>query len=302
MEKGHCGVLIDPFFSNPSLGQIVTASITHLPVLKANACRVRQGLAAIKARFPHAEANTKAIVVSHGHYDHLLDVPAVYHELGRRIEVYANQSSINTCSGVIDRAHLKNLDSGLPPERPFLCLPAGTDTLRLYRFKARHNPHIKPGIKLYNGHLDSPYTCFTNAYQATNVWKWKEGQAYSFMLDVADSSGQIKFRVFIQSSCCDTPHGLPPANLPHWPTKKVDVAFLCVASHHFTPQYPTPLIKAVAPETAVWFHWENFFRSSVPNPKTVFATNVDDFFGKEAVRKFPVSYLPYPQATLTFKY
>src|SRR5689334_13855998 len=75
--KGHA-LLVDPYFSRVDLLSVAVGS-----PIQPNASRINDGLRNLA---PKADA----ILVTHGHFDHLLDVPAVMAKTGARLVASAS--------------------------------------------------------------------------------------------------------------------------------------------------------------------------------------------------------------------
>ena len=78
--RGHA-LLVDPYFSRVDLLSVALGSR-----IQPNASRINDGLR-------HLTSKADAILVTHGHFDHLLDVPAVMTSTGARL--VASSSSID---------------------------------------------------------------------------------------------------------------------------------------------------------------------------------------------------------------
>jgi len=78
--KGHA-LLVDPYFSRVDLLSVALGSR-----IQPNAARINDGLR-------HLAPNADAILVTHGHFDHLLDVPAVMAKT--RARLIASASSVD---------------------------------------------------------------------------------------------------------------------------------------------------------------------------------------------------------------
>ena len=72
-----------------------------------------------------------------------------------------------------------------------------------------------------------------------------------------DNKGKPELRLFVQSSSCKFPYGLPPKKVLD--EKSIDVAFLGVASAQNVKAYPQEILKQLSPKKIVLIHWEDFF-------------------------------------------
>lgn len=308
----HAGqaILFDPFFSNQRLHTLAKS------VLLGGRIRSRPGkIDYAKQRVIdslHIDEATlreevKGIFVAHGHYDHLMDVPYVFHHwFNGKPDVYLNESSYNTCANVIDRqGKLYNIEplmavreaSGKSVDFP------ATDgsVIKVYPILSAHNPH-SINIKFFSGSVMCPLPRFKTPESKTRANDWLEGRTLSFLLDV-ERNGTIAFRMFIQSSSCHFPDGFPPKALLE--KKNVDVAVLGVASYHFSEStYPCAYLEGLRPERVMFIHWEDFFRNYKRKPKSVLATDIPRFF--ESIVPNCVDkkdyIMPSPGAVTTFRF
>jgi hypothetical protein len=130
-----------------------------------------------------------------------------------------------------------------------------------------------------------------------------EGNTFSFLIDYLDATGNIDLRIFIQSSSGNPPAGIPPLALVK--NHPVDLAFLGMASYHFSSEYPCTLLEAIKPKEVVWIHWEDFFRKYTKKPKTVRGTDVVGFFDIPCVKPYKENkkiLLPWPGVTYDVTY
>src|SRR5436309_12621845 len=81
--KGHA-LLVDPYFSRVDLLSVALGSR-----IQPNAARINDGLRHLAS----GNCRTDAILVTHGHFDHLLDVPAVMAKT--RARLIASASSVD---------------------------------------------------------------------------------------------------------------------------------------------------------------------------------------------------------------
>ncbi len=312
------GILIDPFFSNQKVGKLGWSVLFGKENIRANKKMVTYGLNAIEAQTGPLAPQVKAIFSAHAHYDHLLDVPAVFATLNKPM-VYLNQSGYNTCYSALDKNKMDVLEAHMTTAettRPPIAWATASGSVHVYPILADHNPHLK-NIKAFDGDITTPNQTFINPYDKTRANDWLEGNTFAFVIDYL-TENKITLRLYIQSSSCSPP-GLSVRNevkaealakegnyfsfLDSLPPHNIDVAFLGIASYHASPQYPAELLTALNPAVVVWLHWEDFFRSYKRPPKTVRATNVPAFFKLSAVDSIKhKTYLPWPRAVLEIKY
>jgi hypothetical protein len=156
------GILIDPFFSNQKIGKLATSVLWGKPKVKASKEMVDVGLNAMESQTGKLAPQVKAIFSAHSHYDHLLDVPAVFEALGKQPMVYLNQSGYNTCYEVIDRQKMEVLEKHMTTNettRPPIEIPMANGKVNVYPILADHNPHLKH-IKTFDGDITLPLNIF----------------------------------------------------------------------------------------------------------------------------------------------
>ncbi len=305
------GILIDPFFSNQKVGKLARSVLFDKKNIRASKKMVAYGLKSIEAQTGPLAPQVKAIFSAHSHYDHLLDVPAVFATLNKPM-VYLNQTGYNICYSTIDKnkmdvleAHMTTADKTRPP----ITWATDSTSVNVYPILADHNPHLK-NIKAFDGDITTSNQTFKNPYDKTTANTWLEGNTFAFVIDYV-TNNQITLRLYIQSSSCNATCAPTTAGklgkcfslLDSLPPHPIDVAFLGIASYAASPQYPAELLTALNPAAVVWLHWEDFFRSYTRPPKTVRATNVPAFFKLDAVSKVKSNaYLPWPRAVLEIKY
>lgn len=297
------GILIDPFFSNQNVVSVLKAAVGNKKKIVSDKKMVEAGWRHI-CRHDSARTNIRAIFVAHGHYDHLLDVPAVWHKLHNKPKVYLNRSGYNTCYNVVPPQNMVILeDSMSTPERenePFVLQSMNGNKIKVYPILAQHNPHVGH-IKAFDGAVVNPVDSFTTPYKKTHGNDWLEGNTFSFLIDYLNSEDSIELRVFVQSSSCNPNAGFPPKRLLG--KKQIDVAFLGVSSYGASPHYPDSLLNTIHSKNIVWIHWEDFFRKYTKPAKTVRGTDVPCFFNQLCKKQHTQNWCtPYPGSILTIEY
>ncbi|WP_276366062.1 hypothetical protein [Chryseolinea sp. H1M3-3] len=297
--KDGLGILVDPFFSHQRVMKIGTSvlggGVRGKRKLASDPAMINLGLKSMESAGQKQPLEISAIFSAHSHYDHLMDVPAIFNKLNKTPIVYVNQSGFNTCYNVIDTAQMVILENHMTTRevrRPPIEILTQESKVHIYPILSEHNPHFK-SIKFFSGRNTKPILDFNDVYGKTYANDWLEGNTFSFLIDYLDANGKVEFRIFVQSSSCSPPAGIPPQALLQ--DKEVDLAFLGVVSYHFSPDYPCTLLNAIKPKQVVWVHWEDFFRKYTKDPKTVRGTDVAKFFELPCVQPYrSKGFLPLP--------
>jgi L-ascorbate metabolism protein UlaG (beta-lactamase superfamily) len=303
IQRDSNAILIDPFFSNQKVMRIGSSVFgggqAGKKKISADPEMVHFGMQKLGQRVGSLQ-KILAILSAHSHYDHLLDIPAVFNKLEKKPTVYVNRSGYNTCYNVIDTSKMEILENHMTTEevsRPPIALQNGK--IHIYPILSEHNPHFR-NIKFFSGSRTQPVADFTDAYHKTRANDWLEGNVFSFLIDYLDQTGKIEFRIFVQSSSCNPPAGIPPLQL--LADRSVDVAFLGIVSYHFSPAYPCDVVKALNPKEIVWIHWEDFFRKYTKEPKTARGTDIPKFFDMPCTNQYKSKILmPWPGVFYEFR-
>src|SRR5205823_5108118 len=86
-EAGEHALLVDPYFSRIDLMHVVLGK------------RIEPDVARIDAGLIHIASKADAILVTHGHFDHLLDVPVVMQRTGARLIASATAITVAERAG-----------------------------------------------------------------------------------------------------------------------------------------------------------------------------------------------------------
>ena len=213
--KDKQGLMFDPFFSNQKLSRLGTSMLNGKKKLASNAEMIDAGIRSIESAMGKLSENNTTIFNAHSHYDHLMDVPAMVSKLNKVPTVYLNRSGFNTCYNVLDTNKmviLENLMTTQEVVSPPITLQSQDGTINVYPILADHNPHVK-NISFFSGSKTEPINYFTDPFGKTKANDWLEGNTFSFLIDYVSREGNIDFRIFIQSSTCNPPAGIPPAAL-----------------------------------------------------------------------------------------
>jgi len=208
--KGHA-LLVDPYFSRVDLLSVALGSR-----IQPNASRINDGLR-------HLTPRSDAILVTHGHFDHLLDVPAVMAKT--RARLLASASSV-------DLAKRAGASSGDAVK------PGNVRRIGPWKIRVLSATHDRVFGKVP---FDQQHPQPNPPQRAAD---WICGEPLAFLIEV---NGQ---RIYVDS-------GGTPAQLP--PNDRVDLAIVGVA----LPDSRTRLhgaLERLQPRYVLPSHQDNFFR------------------------------------------
>jgi len=255
LRRGDDAILTAPFFSNPHL---LRAGFLPIPAARERVLRHMHRVEGLEL--------VDVVLAGHGHYDHLLDLPAVFETLPRETRLYGNDTTVAILGRALhDRVTSVAADAG-NDHKPGRWTTVGN--VRFMPIDTEHAPHFH-GLKFYGGEV--PTSLAELPRRATG---WKEGKPLAFLLDFL-RDGRIDFRVYYNDSAHSSPFGKPdPATLAE---HCVDLAIVTVASFHEVRNYPEWLIDSLRPRHVLLAHWDDFFTSSEAGERAVRFTNVPKF-------------------------
>lgn len=255
IEKDGQAIMFDPFFSIQGIVQLagrIKTKQTFYDLWKSNLQR-------------HvARSAVRATLVSHTHYDHVMDLPTLLHDKYFPVmnNVYGNnylpvmmtnfQKSGATIEAFTDA---QTVDGTMDNQYAWIS-PA--PNIRFLPIRSTHAPHtkrklfmskpLKPGY--FEKHLTWPG-------DKVGAFKWTVGDSYSFLVDII---GPDTLRIFVQTSASEYPAGAPPAR--ELSRKPVDLAIFCYASSLNVSNYPNVYVDFMMPSKVMFVHWEDFFSPS----------------------------------------
>jgi L-ascorbate metabolism protein UlaG (beta-lactamase superfamily) len=212
--KNHA-LLVDPYFSRVDLVSVAVGS------------RIQPDISRISQGMRHLAPKADAILVTHGHFDHLLDVPFLVSRTGARL--VASRSSLDLVR--------QQPDAGAP--KMYDAVTAG-DVRRIGPWKIRvlaatHDRLFgKVPFDRHESHSTGP------PHRAAD---WICGEPLAFLIEI---NGQ---RIYIDS-------GGTPAQLP--PDEYVDLAILGMALADSRVRLPAAL-ERLRPHYILPSHQDNFF-------------------------------------------
>ncbi len=254
-------------------------------------------------------SHISAILVTHSHYDHLMDVPYIHQKLRSVPSIYGSSTCYYTLQHQtynLPTAKLVDVEAEASvagkPGKWYYPLPDSS-----YRFMpllAEHAPHVRVAfldmnIKLYEGWYDSVPA------RLSKPKDWKEGQTLSYLLDFMGADRKtVKVRLSVITSACNPPSGFLPELAPA-DQHPVDISLLCVASHKYVENYPAKLLQNMNPRFMIASHWEDFFlRYDRKKKRGVRFTNLNKFIAKmKAIEQLENKWiLSEPLVKTTFLY
>jgi L-ascorbate metabolism protein UlaG (beta-lactamase superfamily) len=218
--KGHA-LLVDPYFSRVDLLSVALGSR-----IQPNASRIDDGLR-------HLAIKADAVLVTHGHFDHLLDVPAVMAKMRARLVASPSNIELARRAGASSGDAVKPGDVRRIGPWKIRVLSATHD--RLFGTVPFDRPPSRAG---------SSAEASTNAGPPQRAADWICGEPLAFLIE---ANGQ---RIYIDS-------GGTPALLP--PNERVDLAILGMALPDSRARLHAAL-ERLHPRYILPSHQDDFFR------------------------------------------
>jgi len=296
-------LLTAPFFSNPSFNEVrprVRRALRSTP-------RIMPDTQIIEKLLPHAADRARAILVGHGHYDHLMDIPYIATHRATFATIYGGPSVRHMLMGDSalranggERVVAISLGAAGSPRRQGRWYYTDDSAYRFMAVVAGHAPTYRAWKKSYTftmGTVDADLDSLPHT-----AAEWKLGEPYAFIIDVlADRTRETVFRIYFQDAPSEPPLGFPPDSL--LAERRIDLAVLCAATSSNVSNTPDSLLAIIKPMQVIVGHWEDFFRSRSLPPQVGVATDVAAF-RRSLSRELPEStpwVMPLPQSTFRFR-
>jgi hypothetical protein len=301
LEHGEHALLTAPFFSNPPL---VAWRPSALRWLLGNP--IAPDSAVIERLLPRSADRASLILVGHGHYDHLLDIPYIATHRAKSAVIFGGPSIRHILMG---DAVLRST----PARLVTIPLASAGNVTRdgdwfysndsAFRFMALIADHA-PNLKIENWrYMFAAGTVSTDMDSLPRMAAgWKLGEPYAFIIDVlSDSPRRTIFRIYFEDAPSTPPLGFPsPALLA---AGTVDLAILCAATSSNVKATPDSLLRMLKPRGVMVTHWESFFRAPLLSKKLSRATDMHGFV-RSLRRSLPrrVGWvMPLPGQTVRFQ-
>ena len=214
-ETGHHVLVVDPYFSRIGLGAFVFRGQAE-----PNLAEIEKG----KDFFAGAEA----ILATHGHVDHLLDVPPIMQRTGAQLCASRTAVALATAAGA-------------PPERCDVVRPGDVRQIGPWRI------HVLPAAHDRVFLIGVPFPGAPNeAVPPRRTSDWVCGEPLAFLIEAAGK------RIYLDSG--GTSALLPPDDLG-----PIDLAILGVAVPDARARFPDA-VRRLQPHFILPSHQDNFFR------------------------------------------
>lgn len=240
MEWRGVQLLAAPLFTNPSFVH------TGLLPIRSDTAAVDRWMA------PYDVSEARAILVGHGHYDHLMDVPRVATRHAPEAVILGSRTVRNllgSWSGVGER--VVEVDSLAGDETgPGRWIELG-GAVRVMPLVSHHAPHFE-GYTLYSGTADVPREREPGAADG-----WVDGPTYAYLADFLHPDGSVALRLYYQDAVSAPPLGLAPEGMME--NRPADVAIFVPATFDQVDWYPEALVENLRPRWVLLGHWEDFF-------------------------------------------
>ena len=196
------------------------------------------------------------ILVGHGHYDHLMDVPYLTVAHAKSATIYGSRTVRNQIIAYpdLDQQRVQVIDQrAATVSRIGRWTSVGT-RFRFMPVRSQHSPHTE-NVHLWQGVRTMPM-----ATVPKTAHDWLEGETYAYLIDVLDWRGQSQMRIYYSDSASSYPLGFPPPAMGT-PDDVPMLTILTAPGHRWETDYPGRILSHLAADYALVGHWENFFSS-----------------------------------------
>lgn len=270
IETPHTVLLTGPLLTRPELLEVGLGK-----VLVPDTAAILQALEAWQVG---PLDRTAAILVGHGHYDHLLDAPWIAARLAPRARILGNRTTRLQVLALAPELGLDTLrveDVGAraaSPEDSGSWIAVSRD-VRILPVRGDHAPHFA-GHTLYSGVRTTPLP--EPPGPATD---WLDGETLAFLVDVLKEDGSVGLRLYYHDGIPREPAGTLPRSVLD-EGGPVDAALLVPASFAEVRWHPEVLVENLRPRTVLVQHWEDFFSPALAPAEPVMFTILPDFMGR----------------------
>jgi len=302
VEYGEHALLTAPFFSNPPFAARAPDALRWL----GSGPRITPDSAVIEQQLPRSADRASVILVGHGHYDHLMDVPYIATHRTKSAIIFGGPSIRHMLMG--DRVLRSSprrlvtipLDRAGDSSRDGDWFYSADSAFRFIALIAGHAPNVNIGNW---GYLFAAGAVSTDLDSLPHTAAgWKLGEPYAFLIDVlSDSTRRTIFRIYFEDAPSEPPLGFPSAAV--LTARTVDLAILCAATSSNVRAAPDSLLRMLKPAGVLITHWESFFRSQLLPQSVGIGTDLRQFT-RSLRRSLPPQtgwIMPLPHETVRFR-
>lgn len=222
-DDGQEQILIDGFFSRPSFTDVIFSEINSNPTLLQYYIK------------KYELKRTQAILVTHSHYDHALDIAYLANSL-KQVKVIGSKSTLNIARG----GHVTETQL----QQATLLKPIKMGKYTITAIPSQHTP-----TTLINNDLTEEI--LAPLALPTRFSNFKEGENIDYLIDYNG------YKILVKASTGSIPH--------QYKDLKLDALFLGIAqlSKHtpeFQSEYLAELLLSLNPKLVIPIHWDDFFK------------------------------------------
>ncbi len=259
-------IMTPPSITNPTIWWTIFGN----PLLGSHANRVR--IAHQLQQMPGVSTErlqqVRAVLVGHGHYDHLMDLPPMLPYMPQAV-VYGSRTVTNLLAPVTERRRAVDSSAGRNDAQPGQSFPVGGG-VRVRAIAWDHAPNIGRYV-VARGDLNEPRRSLPRG-----LFGWKLGRTYAYAIDLLDGTGAVACRLFYHDSAADPVTVRSAASVVRtMPPARQTVAIITGANFDQAAHFPDLLLAHLDPAYVVVTHWEDFFRSPARPARVVRGTDAE---------------------------
>jgi|GEM_PF-3031926 len=257
--------LNDPFFSNPNYLQIVSGNYEDRSHL------IRRPLEQIDS--------ISMVTITHGHYDHCLDVPSFKYKINQTAKWIASSSTLLSLTPWI-KGEKKWRQYHIERIAQAGWIYSKDKTFRVHPVRSTHQDHIGK-IKFFTGTYEAPL-----ASAPGPVWQWIEGHTYSYVVDVLQD-GEPIYRILLMSG------EMPDESINEVTqlSKEKSIDLFLPPFWHRLKSGPSfdKVYAAIKPGKVIFHHWNNFFRDPESSLQMIRTSDIKTIVEEKRKAGIPVS-------------
>jgi glyoxylase-like metal-dependent hydrolase (beta-lactamase superfamily II) len=246
LRVGESAVLTDPFW-------------THLPMQEILFGDLESDSAQIEPHLPALD-DIDAVVISHGHYDHVMDLPYIAPRMPREAIVMGSESTRFLLAPYdLPQPYVDVDEHRSDSQSPGKWTTAGEGRIRILPVRGQHPDHVA-FIHLWGNSHPEPLK-----FAPRKGKDYQEGPTLAWLIDFLAEDGQtIEYRVFFQSSVAPAMYGFAHASvLAEHP---VDLAIIGMGFADLELEGKDNVLSGLKAKKIMFCHWENFFRPKTQPP------------------------------------